>query len=332
MAFGAISSLLFLLSVIFNEIPSCEGAEWSYDDHHHGDTGPSSWTKLYPTCGNSSQSPIDIVLDKAIHSGDIPAITFDGYDTIPNNVNYSLANNGHTVQLSIAGSQLGVRGGGLPGDYRLVQFHVHWGGSAGVGSEHTIDGKSYPLEIHFVHFSKRFENIQSALADSQGLAVVGVFAEIGEKHPALDELIMKFSFVKYKGSSTNSITPFKMGDLLPTKHWEFIRYNGSLTTPQCQESVVWTVLKNPIKISQTQLNAFRALSHSLPTEPDLPLVDNFRPVQSIGSRSILRTFAVEVRPPPTKAPPPPSKKSGAYRPQLGVSFLALCLAFAQALL
>ncbi len=43
--------------------------------------------------------------------------------------------------------------------YRLLQFHVH------SPSEHTIDGKYYDLEVHFVH-QHYTEN---------KLAVVGVF-------------------------------------------------------------------------------------------------------------------------------------------------------------
>ena len=34
---------------------------------------------------------------------------------------------------------------------------------------------------------------------------------------------------------------------------EFFRYSGSLTTPACYESVVWTVFNKPLKISQAQV-------------------------------------------------------------------------------
>jgi hypothetical protein len=38
-------------------------------------------------------------------------------------------------------------GGGLRDAYKLHSFHFHWGNSNGVGSEHTVDGKSFPLEV-----------------------------------------------------------------------------------------------------------------------------------------------------------------------------------------
>ncbi|GLD47110.1 carbonic anhydrase 4-like protein [Lates japonicus] len=41
-----------------------------------------------------------------------------------------------------------ISGGGLPSTYKAVQFHLHWGKNGGPGSEHTIDGEQYPMEIY----------------------------------------------------------------------------------------------------------------------------------------------------------------------------------------
>lgn len=40
-----------------------------------------------------------------------------------------------------------VTGGPLDGPYRLKQFHFHWGKMHNVGSEHMVDGKSFPCEV-----------------------------------------------------------------------------------------------------------------------------------------------------------------------------------------
>lgn len=40
-----------------------------------------------------------------------------------------------------------LRGGPLPGPYRLRQFHLHWGSSDDHGSEHTVDGVKYAAEV-----------------------------------------------------------------------------------------------------------------------------------------------------------------------------------------
>ena len=43
-----------------------------------------------------------------------------------------------------------VSGGGLPGVYTTVQFHLHWGSNNNKGSEHTMDGLMYPAEVCYL--------------------------------------------------------------------------------------------------------------------------------------------------------------------------------------
>ena len=38
-----------------------------------------------------------------------------------------------------------LSGGPLSGEYRPIQLHFHW------GSEHQLEGRRYPLEMHIVH-------------------------------------------------------------------------------------------------------------------------------------------------------------------------------------
>ena len=44
-----------------------------------------------------------------------------------------------------------------------------------------------------------------------------------------------------------------MDSLIPCEKEKYFRYSGSLTTAPCYESVIWTVFKKPITISQTQV-------------------------------------------------------------------------------
>ena len=89
-----------------------------------------------------------------------------------------------------------LTGGGLKDDYRLIQFHFHWGvaedGWNLGGSEHLIDGRRLPVELHLVHIKSKFTNVSEALGskESDALAVVGVLFEIDNgtthgrgKHP-----------------------------------------------------------------------------------------------------------------------------------------------------
>lgn len=50
------------------------------------------------------------------------------------------------VQVNI-NNQATIRGGNLETEYKAVQFHLHWGKDGGPGSEHTIDGEQYPMEV-----------------------------------------------------------------------------------------------------------------------------------------------------------------------------------------
>lgn len=40
-----------------------------------------------------------------------------------------------------------ISGGNFSGNYRLIQMHIHWGYNDFSGSEHTINGAKYPLEV-----------------------------------------------------------------------------------------------------------------------------------------------------------------------------------------
>lgn len=69
----------------------------------------------------------------------------------------------------------------------------------------------------------------------------------------------------------------------------YYRYDGSLTTPPCFESVVWTVLLEPLKLSFHQLHAFRYLH-----DKNANLIrDTYRPIQKLGTRKLFRNFHAE---------------------------------------
>jgi carbonic anhydrase len=51
-----------------------------------------------------------------------------------------------------------------------------------------------------------------------------------------------------------SVPPFNMRELLPPQLEQFFRYNGSLTTPPCYQSVLWTVFNLKAQISMEQVS------------------------------------------------------------------------------
>ena len=42
-----------------------------------------------------------------------------------------------------------------------------------------MDGKMYPMEIHLVHWNNKYGDVGTAIGNSDGLAVLGFFYEVG---------------------------------------------------------------------------------------------------------------------------------------------------------
>ncbi|XP_063673307.1 carbonic anhydrase 13 isoform X2 [Pan troglodytes] len=146
-----------------------------------------------------------------------------------------------------------LRGGPLTGSYRLRQFHLHWGSADDHGSEHIVDGVSYAAELHVVHWnSDKYPSFVEAAHEPDGLAVLGVFLQIGEPNSQLQKITDTLDSIKEKGKQTR-FTNFDPLSLLPPS-WDYWTYPGSLTVPPLLESVTWIVLKQPINISSQQVH------------------------------------------------------------------------------
>uniref|UniRef100_A0A4X1UP14 Carbonic anhydrase n=1 Tax=Sus scrofa TaxID=9823 RepID=A0A4X1UP14_PIG len=234
--------------------------------------GPSHWHKLYPIAQGDRQSPINIVSSQAVYSPSLKPLELS-YESC---TSLSIANNGHSVQVDFNDSddRTVVTGGPLDGPYRLKQFHFHWGKKHSVGSEHTVDGKSFPSELHLVHWNaKKYSTFGEAASAPDGLAVVGVFLETGDEHPSMNRLTDALYMVRFKGTKAQ-FSCFNPKCLLPASR-HYWTYPGSLTTPPLSESVTWIVLREPISISEKQVSPPRAPNRgmspsSTPRQEDSP--------------------------------------------------------------
>ena len=52
--------------------------------------------------------------------------------------------------LSVSIVYIVLEGGPLNARYKLEQFHCHWGKDETEGSEHTVDGNTYPAEVTLI--------------------------------------------------------------------------------------------------------------------------------------------------------------------------------------
>jgi carbonic anhydrase len=220
---------------------------WTYA----GESGAEHWGDLDPgfaTCATGThQSPIDLGGATGAPLADLDFQWHAGTAAV--------VNNGHTVQVDLTGAGDLVLDGH---PYHLAQFHVH------APSEHTVNGRSFPLEIHFVHTD-----------DAGQLAVVGVLVESGPATAAVDPVL---AVHPTPGGDPVAVTgTFDPTALLPFAPLRIAyRYDGSLTTPPCSEGVAWSVLFGSITLSPEQLAAFTGQL----AEP------NNRPVQPLDGRSV----------------------------------------------
>lgn len=168
---------------------------------------------------------------------------------------HEVVNNGHAVQINAnPGSTLEVDGK----TFQLQQFHFH------VPSEHRLEGRSFPLEAHLVH------------ADAQGaLLVLGVLFETGAANDLLGSVLGSLPPGPRQTRTLGS--PVAAVGLLPIDR-DYLRYNGSLTTPPCSEAVRWLIIKQRATASQAQTDRIgEAVGFA-----------NNRPLQPVNARPLLR--------------------------------------------
>jgi len=221
-------------------------AHWAYD----GSNGPDHWSDLdakFATCyTGKNQSPINLT-------------HFTDAELSPIKFNYQaggdeVVNNGHTIQVNYAaGSTMTLDSQ----TFELKQFHAH------APSENQINGKSFPMEAHFVH------------ADEHGnLAVIAVMFEEGAANA---ELAKAWQAMPEEEGKSAKLSENVLGTAVMPESTAYYRFSGSLTTPPCSEGVIWLVMKQPVTASKEQIEKFAHAMHH----------PNNRPVQPTNARLIL---------------------------------------------
>jgi len=137
-----------------------DGADWpslKLTKTEKDDNGDDIEVDVVNQCGGKNQSPIDLPRS----GGETYAASKDNlvkwYD---NKKEIEVKWNDHTSQITFDtedtdaedqntfGSQFSVDMNKAPANWDGVQFHFH------TGSEHTVDGERFDLEMHTVHYPK----------------------------------------------------------------------------------------------------------------------------------------------------------------------------------
>ncbi|KAI7797222.1 carbonic anhydrase XVa precursor [Triplophysa rosa] len=287
--------LLLCVALLCTTVYSADSSvEWCYDKPTCDST---TWPKIAPQyCSGSRQSPINIVTSEVKANSKLTSFTFTGFDD--DSTLFSIGNTGDSVVVSLDGDTMKVEGGDLPGAYTSVQFHLHWGkGSSVNGSEHTVDGKRYPMELHIVSVHSKYNGSAKAAIDAhdpKGLAVLGFFIEgsnLTSKSKGWEILTSFLPNITNSSATTSDIiNKTTMNSLLEgVDRTKYYRYEGSLTTPRCNEIVIWTVFKDTIKVNHELIRLFSTTVQFKDTSTKI--ANNFRGVQNMNGRIVTSQVA-----------------------------------------
>ena len=228
---------------------------WDY----HGFQGPRFWgflEKAYKECRiGHRQSPIDVVMPH--HPDHQEELEFQYSQT-----QFEGVRTEHGIQfLPSATSRLRFNNR----NYQLRQFHFH------DPSEHHLEGKEFPLEMHLVHADHSGHLLVVALLFTRGIANEELthILRLGTQFPHSQSA----PHSKYDNRALET-SDLNLEHLLPD-HLHHFSYQGSLTTPPCTQGVQWIVMRTPVQLSPSQLGTLRKLYGF-----------NARPVQQLYNRNI----------------------------------------------
>uniref|UniRef100_A0A3Q1ESR2 Carbonic anhydrase XIV n=1 Tax=Acanthochromis polyacanthus TaxID=80966 RepID=A0A3Q1ESR2_9TELE len=233
----------------------------------------SEWSEHFPECGGTSQSPVDVVTTQTRYDPGLTAVTPLGYSQHGNKP-FTLYNNGHTGNY---GSRLI--------SCRNPQPHGLSVCPALRGNPETRTGS-----LHVVHYnSELYPNLSAAMAQRDGLAVLGILIETNQ---AFNSILNYLSRIRHADQKV-FIPAFDVQSLLPKDLGRYYRYNGSLTTPPCYQSVIWTLFHERVQISKAQLLKLETILYSSKAEEAdrMLLQDNYRTTQALNHRVVFASFS-----------------------------------------
>ncbi|KAF5916043.1 hypothetical protein HPG69_003117 [Diceros bicornis minor] len=288
--------------------------------------GPTEWGG---DCHKHHQSPININTSQAQVNKSLGPFSFSSYDQ---KHYWKVENNGHTVVVWLEDKPT-IAGGGLATQYRAQQLHLHWSKMMNEGSEHSLDGHRFAMEVrapvpgrclswapavpalgkkgspapsrsslhplhphqmHIVHQKQNgaSSNKTEAQNSQDEIAVLAFIVQAGSENDGFQPLVEALSDIPRPGMNTTMKKSISLFDLLPKeeKLRNYFRYLGSLTTPGCEEKVVWTVFKEPIQLHEDQIFAFSEKLY-YDNGQKQKMTDNVRPLQELGQRLVLKSQA-----------------------------------------
>lgn len=223
-------------------------------------------------CDGSVQSPIDIASNNAKPTTDIDPIQVTNFfkNSVQNKVfkleTDPIDSTKHALKFSFnAFTPLHNEA------IKCAQFHFHID-----QSEHTLNGQNFLAELHLVCFQSKFENLGAAVASKESNALMVFGSWIQEQSTLTTDNAGIDNVINAYNAEENAENPIMLNEFevpMPENIHRYYRYDGSLTTPNCNEVVTWTVFTDPILVTPEQANALRNMRSEVikNNRPTLPL-------------------------------------------------------------
>lgn len=199
---------------------------------------------------------------------DDSSITSGSEDENPKSFLYS--------QLANANKRVDFSGAGLSYSYSFESFNLRFGSVSGDnsvgGSEHKINGRHFEAELQlFAYNSILFKSYEEAIGKPSGLLAISILIDLTpnkKQNPSeaketrhrvenleLNHLVAVITKRLLYRDSQVLVRSLNVSNLLPELN-DYVTYDGSLTTPGCQESVTWLILNRPLYLAAEKVSNY----------------------------------------------------------------------------
>uniref|UniRef100_A0A1B6KV51 Carbonic anhydrase n=1 Tax=Graphocephala atropunctata TaxID=36148 RepID=A0A1B6KV51_9HEMI len=217
------------------------------------------------------KSPIDLVIGvmKPLY---LDRIKWMSFENAPRAM--KVTNSGETVVITAKWEKEipYLANGPLCGNYVFSQAHFHWGAYEGEGSEHTVNGVSYPMEMHVLFFKSQYLTQEAAIKEDDGIVIIAYLMKVvDESTLGLKWLSAQLDRVLEPQTSA-FMPPFPLSSLLAPTTQDYTLYWGSLAIGDCSHTIQWLISRSALGICKEDLNKFRRILNFQKES----MVDNFR--------------------------------------------------------
>ena len=189
---------------------------------------------------DSIQSPININENEVVDDDSKFSFESINYKTIEStSVKYEHEYSISTPTLDNGNITVKINGTIFTYNIRNIHFHLK--------SEHTINSKTYDMEMHIVH-----ENTNTEDKNNLHMVLAYIFEIDDDEDDGEEEKAFLDSIGFNTGEEVKNVN---VKDIV--KKEDVYYYKGSLTTPPCTEDVNWVVIEDIKKMSKNQFDKFK---------------------------------------------------------------------------